>query len=144
MSIRETGRCYPAGPARPTDPCRVVHLDKCVLASGGRDPLMDRRIKALVCAAPPAARLRQRPSFAHGACRAPSAPPLGAARSKVEHGTVRSGQAAQDGGGWSLRGALGCRPREGRVVEDEGRLPMIFWRPLAPVSECLTVRCLAE
>ena len=82
----------------------------------------------------PVARRRQRPRLAHGACGAPCAPrqSAGGARSTA-------GSAVWTGAtGWarveSLRGALGRRPREGRLGKAGGKISART--PLSPLPGC--------
>src|SRR5262249_29224059 len=69
-----------------------------------------------------AARLRRRPPLARGDGGVPSTQrrPAAAARSKAWRGNARPGQAAQDGGGESVRGFRERGPRSGLSGKAEG------------------------
>ena len=82
----------------------------------------DRTNKSTFHAITPAARLCRRLLRARGDGGGLSTPrrPAQAARRKAWRGLAWSGQAAQDGRGWRLRGLLGRRPRDGRFEEAGG------------------------
>jgi len=78
---------------------------------GSPNALLRRQLGSVPPSAPPAATPRAQRG-------APA--PAGAHGRKAESGLARPGQAAQDGGGSRLRGALGRRPRDGRLWKAGG------------------------
>jgi hypothetical protein len=90
----------------------VEHLPSCIPEQE------NRKYKATFSPRYPASRLPRRPLLVRGdgGCLSRQPQPAAAARLTLWRGFARSRQAAEDGGGWRLRGLSGQRPRDGRFL----------------------------